>query len=141
MTDFTSRIKVITAIAPAAATTDNTAYTTAILDCKDFNGATLVLQTGNETDADATFAVTISESDASDMSGSNAVASTDLIGTTTGASFTFADDNKAIKLGYVGTKRYIRATITPSNNTGNVFLSGSWILHNPRTLPQSAQNN
>ena len=41
---------------------------------------------GSIADADATFAVTVDEGDASDLSGSNSVAAADLLGTTTGAS-------------------------------------------------------
>jgi hypothetical protein len=122
-------------ISPVAATTDNTAAVSQILDMQGLAGAEFVILTGTESDADATFAVTADESDASDLSGSNSVDPTDLIGTVALASFTFSDDNKVFKLGFRPSgKRYKRVTITPSNNTGNFFVAGVWITQ-PLMLP------
>jgi hypothetical protein len=46
-------------------------------------------------------------------------------------------DNLIKKIGYIGGKRYVQATITPTNNTGNVFLAALWILgkNNMRPTP------
>ena len=82
-----------------------------------------VIITGTLADADATFAVTMDEGDVSDLTGSNAVATADMLGTLAAASFTFADDNKVFKIGYIGIKRYVRLTITPSANTGNADIA------------------
>ena len=43
-------------------------------------------------------------------------------------SYTFSDDAESRAIGYVGSKRYIRLTITPANNTGNHFVAGVAIL-------------
>ncbi|PDS97524.1 hypothetical protein CO659_12730 [Rhizobium sp. S9] len=120
---------------PKAAVTDNTAQVSAIIDLAGYNAAEIVLQTGTLTDADATFAVTVAESDAANMSGSNAVAASQLVGTLAQASFDFNTDSKARKIGYIGTKRYIQVTVTPANNTGNLFLSGVAVLGYPATGP------
>lgn len=133
--DLHNNINVRPALNPVAATTDNTAYTTSILNTLGFESVELVISTGSLADADATFAVTISESNDSGMAGSNAVAATDLLGTLALASFTFAADNSCFKIGYVGSKQYVQATITPSANTGNVFLSGVWVLGHPAIVP------
>jgi hypothetical protein len=93
--------------------------------------------TGTLTDADATFAVTLSESNDSGMAGATAVAAGELLGTLALASFTFADDVKCKKLGYNGIRRYVQATITPTGNTGNLFVSGAWILGHPVSSPTS----
>ena len=54
------------------------------------------------------------------------------------AGFQFDDDNELRKIGYVGIKRYVRATITPSgNDSGNIFVSADWVL---RPLRQPAAN-
>jgi hypothetical protein len=37
-----------------------------------------------------------------------------LVGTEALAGFTFADDNECRKIGYLGNKRYVRVTITPT---------------------------
>jgi hypothetical protein len=87
------------------------------------------------TDADATFAVTMEHGDNSALSDSAVPAATDLIGTTALAGFRFDADNKTLKLGYMGIKRYLRMTVTPSNNTGNLFLAGVAIGGHPISAP------
>jgi len=126
--DLISKLAVSVALAPlAAAITGNTAQVSTILDMQGSMGAALVIATGTLVDADATFTVLLEESDASDMSGANAVSDSDLNGTEALAGFTFAEDSKCRKLGYVGSKRYIRATITPATNTGAAPLSAIWL--------------
>lgn len=123
-------------IAPVAARTDNTAITSAIIDTAGYNACELVIVTGTNTDSNATFAVTVAESDASNMSGSNAVAASQLVGTTALASFQFDDDVECRKIGYFGTKRYVQLTVTPSgNDSGNIFLAGVAVLGCPATGP------
>ncbi len=112
---------------------DNTALTTQILDTKGFAGAFLLLLTGSIADADATFAVTLAESDASNMSGSNAVDSSKVVGgTLTAAGFQFDDDNEIRKLLVMSTKRYIQATITPTGNASAALVAGAWGLVDPK---------
>ncbi|CAO99360.1 hypothetical protein D9623_33645 (plasmid) [Azospirillum brasilense] len=122
-------------ISPAAATTDNTAWVGQIIDIQGYDSLTYLIETGSLADADATFTVLLEESDASDMSGAAAVADVDLLGTEALASFTFADDNKCFKLGYVGNKRYTRLTITPANNSGNAFVAAIALLGHPAQRP------
>jgi hypothetical protein len=133
--DLVNNINPLFAIAPAAATTDNTAYVTGIIDTAGYDSLTFLFITGTETDADAVFTLTMEHGDNSALSDTAVPAATDLIGTTALGSFTFADDNKTRKIGYIGTKRYIRATITPTNNTGNVFLAAAAILGHPHNAP------
>ncbi|MGX1417427.1 hypothetical protein ACVII1_007131 [Bradyrhizobium elkanii] len=135
MRDFANNIHLKTAFAPAAAVTDNTAQVSAILDVLGYGSATLAFVTGTLSDADATFTVLLEESNDSGMSGAVAVADKDMIGTEALAGFTFADDGECRKLGYIGSKRYIRATVTPSANTGNLFLAGMWVLGKPSSVP------
>lgn len=137
MRDIANHLNFKPAITPAAARTDNTPIVSTILDTKGYGSAMLALVTGTNTDTNATFAVLLEESDDSGMSGAGAVADTDLIGTESLAGFTAADDDgKARKLGYIGNKRYIRATVTPSgNDSGNIFLAGVWVLGNPASAP------
>lgn len=132
-----NNIKCSRAISPAAAITDNTVYTSEILDTANFQNNELVLQIGALADADATFTVLMEEGDQSNLSDNSAVADADLLGTEAGASFQFDDDNETRKIGYIGKKRYIRAKVTPANNTGNAFLSGTWIQSGARKAPVS----
>lgn len=112
--DLYSNLKVIAAT--VAGPTDNTAVASPIVDTRDYQSVVFVVQTGTLADADATFAGVVAESDASNMASSNAVADEDLIGLETGVSFTFAEDNFEGKIGYIGNKRYVQLTITPSAN-------------------------
>ncbi len=127
MRDLLNNIDLKRGILPAAAVTDNTAFVSQILDVRGLNSATFAILTGSLADADATFTVLVEEGDQANLADAAAVADDDLIGTEALASFTFADDNKVFKVGYRGGKRYVRVTVTPSNNTGNAFVAGLWI--------------
>lgn len=121
--------------APKAAVTDNTAQVSAIVDRLGFDALTLVVQTGDLADTDATFAVLVEDGDDAAMSDAAPVADDHLIGTEADAGFTFADDGETRKVGYVGGKRYVRVTVTPAGNTGNVFLAGLAVLGRPHNAP------
>lgn len=131
MRDLFNHINPKVAFAPAAAITDNTAAVCAIIDRLGFESVTYLIETGVEADADATFTVSIVEGNDSALADGAAVAAQDLLGTTALASFTFANDGQCFKLGYIGTKRYTRVTITPANNTGNFFVSAIAVLGHP----------
>jgi hypothetical protein len=131
MFDKITQVGISAGIPPTAVLTNlNTPYVSTILDLQDKYAAAFILATGVNTDADATFAVTMDESDASNMAGSNAVAAGDLILTLASAGYTFADDGEVRKIGYKGMKRYIRVTVTPTgNNAGDSLLAGVWVWH------------
>lgn len=136
MRDQMNHMHPLSAIPPVAARTDNTAVVSSIIDTLGYDACTFVIHTGTNTDANATFAVTMDEGNASDLSGSNAVAAADLVGTYALAGFTFSDDAETRKIGYVGNKRYVRLTVTPSgNDSGNIFLSAVAILGLPAQGP------
>lgn len=149
MRDLHNNIKASRALSPVAATTDNTAYVSQILDTAGFFSAEFIGITGSLADADATFTVLVEDGDDSALSDNAAVADVFLLGTeagtvtagaaVTGAAPGFADDNKTFKIGYIGPKRYVRVTITPAANSGNIFLAGVWIQGHPRVGPQSTQ--
>jgi hypothetical protein len=122
MKDLFNNLKVSRALSPASVA-DNTAQVSQIIDMAGFKSMLFVIAAGSLADADATFTVTVDEGDASDLTGSNAVAAADLLGTTSGASFTFAADDTVRKIGYIGTKRYVRLTITPGANASAAVLS------------------
>jgi len=120
---------------------DNTAQVGQIIDILGFQSLTYLIALGSIADADATFTALLEESDASDMSGSNAVADSDMISQTVGtapeaaASFQFDSDNQVRKLGYIGTKRYTRLTITPANNASAALMSAVAVLGHPDVKP------
>src|SRR5205823_494004 len=117
---------------PAAAGTDNTAIVSQIVDTAGYNSVEFIILTGVNTDANATFVVLFEDGDDSGLSDHTAVDDAFLLGTEAQASFTFADDNKVFKIGYRGSKRYCRVTITPAgNDAGNIYVAGVWILGRP----------
>jgi len=132
-----SNIKASRGLSPAAATTDNTAFVSQIVDTANFENTEFVILTGSLADADATFTVLFEDGDNSALSDNAAVADGYLLGTEALASFTYADDNSVFKIGYRGPKRYCRVTITPANNTGNAFVAGVWIQSGARVAPQA----
>lgn len=104
-------------------TSDNTALVGPIVDTRGADSLTFLIGAGTLADADATFVVLVEEDDAANLSGATPVADSDLVGTEVLAAFTFAEDQKARKIGYVGSKRYVRTTITPAANTGSAPIA------------------
>lgn len=133
--DLFNSINPLPAVPPAATTSDNTAFVSSIIDTAGYESLTFVIATGSLADADATFAVTMEHGDNAALSDTAVPAATDLIGTTALAGFTFAADNKTFKLGYVGLKRYVRMTVTPSANTGADNICVVAILGHPHNVP------
>jgi len=132
MKDQLTSLHILSAISPVAARTDNTAVASAIIDRQGYESLTFGIAVGTNTDVDATFAVTMEHGDAANLSDTAAVAAIDVAGTLALAGWTFADDAESRKVGYVGHRRYVRITITPSgNDSGNIFLAALAILGNP----------
>ena len=134
MKDLASNIDVKRVISTVSVA-DNTVQVGQIIDRRGFDSVTFLIATGSVADADTTFTVLLEESDDSGMSGGNAVADADLIGTEALAGFQFDDDNECRKLGYVGSKRYLRLTITPANNASAALLAAVAVLGHPSLAP------
>ncbi len=137
MSDLHNNIYPKRGISPAAAGTDNTPYVSQIIDRLGFGSVEFIILLGANTDTDATFAVLVEDDDAAGFGTKEAVADAHLLGTEAQAGFTAAgDDNKVKKIGYIGNKRYVRVTITPSgNDSGNIFIAGVWLLGHPLSAP------
>lgn len=133
--DLCHNVHPVRAISPAAAKTDNTPFVSEVIDTKGYESLTFLLAAGDIADADATLSVLVEASDAANMAGAEAVPDKELIGTEAQAGLSFADDSKTRKIGYVGGKRYVRLTVTPANNTGNIFLAVIALLGHPRNAP------
>lgn len=134
--DLHNNIHPLVGIAPVAARTDDTAIVSTIVDTAGYGSCEFVIVTGTNTDADATFAVLVEDGNNSSLTDNAAVADAQLLGTEALAGFTFADDAETRKIGYVGGKRYVRVTVTPTGNgAGNIFLAGLWVLGHPANAP------
>lgn len=135
MRDLCNNVHPLRCISPQAAVTDNTAFVGQIIDSRGYDSLTYLIQTGSLADADATFVVLLEHGDAANLSDAAAVPDSALIGTEALAGFQFDDDNETRKLGYKGSKRYTRLTITPANNAGNAFVSAIALLGHPNNAP------
>lgn len=134
MKDLHNNIHVARGISPAAAGTDNTAMVSQVCDRKGYEAVEFLINIGANTDSNATFAVLFEDSDDNVTYG--AVADKDLLGTEALAGFQYDDDNEVRKIGYTGGKRYVRVTITPSgNDSGNIYVAGTWLLGHPWQAP------
>jgi hypothetical protein len=134
--DLHNNIDIKRAISPVSVS-DNTAQVSQILDTRGYESIELVIATGSIADSDATFVVLIEDGDSATLTDAAAVSDTFLLGTEALASFQFDDDNECRKIGYVGGKRYVRATITPANNASAALLSAVWVLGHARTAPSA----
>lgn len=137
MRDLHNNASILPVIAPAAnANLGTTPLVGTVIDALGFDSVTYAIVTGALTDANATYAVLLEESDAANMDGASAVADADLIGTEAAAGFTFANDGVTRKLGYRGNKRYTRLTITPTGaDDGNSPIAAIAILAGARLRP------
>jgi len=123
MIDQTRTINAKTAIAAIAGAGDNTPQVSAIIDRRGFDALTFLISTGVLADADAAFTVLLEHDDVVGFGTAVAVPDEALISQgsaapETDAGFTFAADGQVRKIGYRGTKGFVRMTITPANNTG-----------------------
>ena len=134
MRDLHNNIDVRRAISPVVAIND-TPIVSQIIDCAGFDGVEFAIITGTLADLDATFAVLVEHGDASNLATAAAVPDSQLLGTEAGASFTFADDDVTRKIGYIGTKRYVRLTITPTGNLANAPIAAVAIMGFPKLAP------
>jgi hypothetical protein len=134
MKDLFNNVAVKTAIAPVSVG-DNTAQVSSIVDRQGYESVTFAIATGDIADADATFAVLVEHGNAANLSDAAAVDDDDLLGTEALAGFTFADDNATRKIGYVGSKRYVRLTVTPSANASAALIGAVAILGHPHVTP------
>lgn len=134
MRDLHNNIHPVRSISPVSVA-DNTAQVGQIIDMQGYNSMEYIIPTGSLADADATFTVLVEEGDDPGLSDAAAVADADLIGTEALASFTFSDDDKCFKIGYKGSKRYTRLTITPAANASAALLCAVAVMGDPANTP------
>lgn len=126
------------AVSPAAATTNNTAWTSQIVDTANYECTEFVGMFGAIDDSDVTFTVLVEDGNNSALSDNAAVDDAYLLGVEA-AGLRYDSDNKCWKIGYIGPKRYVRVTVTPNNNTGNAYMAGVWVQSGARVSPKSTQ--
>lgn len=131
---FAKEIEAKVALAPVVAT-DNTVLTGNTIDNETAAKTTFIVQTGTLADADATFPTKLQHGDLSDASDMADCAAADVDGGLTDLNFTFTNDNATKKLTYIGMKKYSRAVISPTVNTGNAPIAILAILSGQKKQP------
>lgn len=137
MRDLLNNIDVRRAISPFNQGGGNSPIQSQIIDTRGYDSLTFIISTGTLADTDATFAVSLQHGDAPDLSDAATVLDSDIVGSTTAANFTFSNDDSVRKIGYKGTRRYVRLVITPSDNdaASQTFLSAVAVLGHPHRVP------
>ena len=97
---------------------DNTPVSTRWIDCQDAKSVSFFVVTGTVADADVTVAVTLQHADAVDQSDAEPVPAGAQIGDL--PALTATSDGVVKGVAYDPWRRYVRATATPSNNTGSL---------------------
>jgi hypothetical protein len=128
MRDLLNTINIRPAIQPTGGASDNVAINSAIIDTTGFEQLVFAIITGTLASAAATFAVTITHGDQANLSDGVAVPADMINGTAALAGFNQADDGICRKIGYVGDKRYVRLTITPTGNNAAAPIAAIAIL-------------
>lgn len=135
--DQVNNVGFVQALAPVAAYTTNTPVVTSIVDTQNFESLTLAFNIGAIASVGATFTVLVQDGNDSGLSDAATVDAAFLIGSNLNGSqqFVTADANTTKKIGYVGHKRYVRATITPASNGTSAFFDALWVDGFPRFAP------
>lgn len=131
--DLNSVLKMYPSTDPAAIIAGNATKTGATIDRQGYESLEFLAIAGVITDS--TLTCTVYESNASDMTGETAVADADLIGQTNGFVHNAASSSTIKKVGYKGTKRYVRLKIVQTSATTGGFVCAVAIQGNAKFNP------
>jgi len=124
--DIANNFPLLTGSGTAGTSSDNTAITfpsaSTGFDTRDNEAINVLLTSGTLADVDATFATTITESDATNGT-YTAVAATELSALLSTMNFVFSEDNTTKQISIKPTKRFFRVVVTPSANSGAASFS------------------
>lgn len=126
MKDLVSKIGPVAVLAPAVVSATDTS---AALDLQGFNSASLIVQTGAIVSA-GDFTVKLQESDTTTSGDFEDVAAGDLEGSLPDT----LEADSIYKIGYTGSKRYVRAVSTKNGGT-SIALSITLVKGHPESAP------
>lgn len=135
MKDLHDNIHTAQVIAPVSHATGDAAIVGAIIDRNGYDSLEYSIALGATAATAGVYAVLLEHGDNAALSDAATVGAADLLGTIANTSWGFADVSKTRKLGYTGTKRYTRMTITPTGNNGAFLVGVTAILGNPVNAP------
>lgn len=122
--DLHSRLSFLRGVSPLAQTNLDTAFVSQIIDMTDLVSLEFVILLGALTDPGFTTVVLMEHGEQANLSDAAAVPAAQLLGTIAAAQFTEADDDKVKTIGYAGTNRFVRLTITPTGNAAGTINIG-----------------
>lgn len=126
MRDLANNIASVQAVAPAVLSATNTS---AAIDLLGFDSAAVIVNTGAIAGA-GDYTANLQESDTATSGDFTDVAAADLVGSFPASLV----ENAVVKVGYIGTKRYLRTVIT--KNSGTSIAAGAVIvMANARLRP------
>lgn len=118
MKDLYSKVGLVQALAPAVV---SATATSAAIDLQGFNSAMVAINTGAIVSS-GDFTVSLEESDTTTGGDFTAVAAADMLGTFPES----LEADSVYKVGYVGTKRYVRTVTT--KNSGTSVAAGIMVV-------------
>lgn len=134
--DLRSDALVRRALSPVSVS-DDTPQVSEIIDRLGFQSLMFSILLGSIADSNVTFTVLLEDGDDSGLSDAAAVVDNDLVGTEALAAFAFDNDDEVRSLGYIGNKRFVRMTITPSGNGSAALLAVAAHLSHALAKPVS----
>lgn len=138
MRDLHNNVDVRTAIVPAAVGTTGTGQVGLIIDRQGYESIEFVLQYGAITTATGTFTVVMKEGDVTgtltSVADANLLGTEALAGVGAAARVDYSTEKVTTKIGYIGTKRYVQASIVNTGTAGTPVAAVA-ILSNPSIAP------
>ena len=136
VTDLYNNALAVKVIAPYDHGTGDAAMVGTVVDGLGYNSITYIISVGSLADSDVTLTTLLEDCQEEACDTTNAgVADGYLLGTEVLASFVNTEDNTVKMLGYTGSRRYTRMTITPANNTGAILIDVIAIKGHPQYAP------
>jgi hypothetical protein len=134
MKDILNNVHTVQVLAPVSFS-NNTPLVGNIVDRAGYDSLVYSIALGANAGTAGSYTVLLEEGNSPTLTDASTVATTDMNGSIANASWAYTDVNKTRKLGYTGSKRYTRMTITPASNSAAALASVTAILGNPTVAP------
>lgn len=134
MKDLKNNVGGAVAVNPQALSGTGT-LTGNIIDRKNYESVTFAIIADAISASSLAITPVLYEGDDSGLSDAAAVADADLLGTEAQAAIANTDDKPVKRLGYVGTKRYLRLDLVVDPNDGTDVVAALAILGHPELRP------
>jgi len=117
--DLHNNLEANVGLSPQDITSDTTTVGV-IIDTQGFHSLEFMITSGTLTDG--TYTPLIEDGEDSGLSDAAAVSDANLLGTEAGAAFTASEDDTAKKVGYRGSKRFVRLSIVSASTSSGGLM-------------------